>query len=521
MKTTAAQAGGAAAATAATSAVALTGPLAILLLAWIGAIKATGAAFSTVALVDATTSLGLDATMRSACAAAISLAVAATAIAAGVAADRLGRRRVLMGSFAVAGAANLLIFAVPSGPVYFAGHVAAGLGYSAMATGSYAYVKALAPGKSLGWALGLFGIFTTLVCTVTVFAGGALADVDWRWLFLVVPGMCVVAALLTPRMLPVMPRVGSGPVDLPGLVVLGAGMMALVAGLTKATSDLSSPGGWAVVGAGAALIGVWVVIERRSSHPSFPIGIFRSRRYVAAAVAGFTGNVTAAAMTLGMNDHLQYVARDSVLVATIGMQPTYIVGGLGGLVAGGLLAGRWLTGGVAARTVMTGGALLTATGYALLTPLHHGSPYWTILPGIIVAGVGLAALMTAQSQVIVREAPPDAYGAVTSSKTSISQLGSAVGMILTVLFLDRMTSGGIVRGLRAEGVDEQDAHATLVELQDFMTTGHRPRLHDFPDAIGHAMSSFSGAFHADMVVSAAIMVATAAAVWWLMREPAA
>jgi len=508
--------GGAAAGAA--SAVAVTSPLALLLLAWIGAIKATGAAFSTVALVEATTSLGLSPLMRSACASAISLAVAATAIAAGVAADRLGRRRVLMGSFALAAAANLVIFAVPSSGVYFAGHVVAGLGYSAMATGSYAYVKALAPGRNLGWALGLFGIFTTLVCTVTVFAGGALADVDWRWLFLVVPGMCAVAAVVTPRLLPVMPKVGSGPVDLRGLAVLGVGMMALVGGLSQATARPSDPFGWAVVLSGGALIAAWVVIELRSRHASFPVRIFRSHRYVAAALAGFAGNITAAAMTLGLNDHLQYVARDSVLLATVGMQPSYIVGGLGGLVAGGLLAGRWLSSGISARLVMSGGALIAGAGYALLTPLHHGSPYWTILPGTILAGVGLAALMTAQSQVIVREAPPDAYGAVTSSKTSISQLGAAVGMILTVLFLDRMTSGGIVRGLQAEGVRRDDAHATLVELENYLTTGRRPHLHDLPDALGHAMSSFSGALRADMLLCTAIMLATAGAVWVLMRR---
>ncbi len=456
--------------------------------------------------------------MRSACAAAISLAVAATAIAAGVAADRLGRRRLLMASFAVAAAANLLIFAVPSGVVYFGGHVAAGLGYSAMATGSYAYVKALAPGRSLGWALGLFGIFTTLVCTATIFAGGALADVDWRWLFLVVPGMCALAAVLTPRMLPVMPRVGSGRVDLLGLIVLGVGMMALVGGLTQATAGPTDPLGWGLVLAGVALIAAWVVIELRSRHPSFPVRIFRRRRYVAAVIAGFAGNVTAAAMTLGMSDHLQYIARDSVLVATVGMQPSYIVGGIGGLVAGGLLAGRWLSGGVSARPVMAGGALVTALGYALLTPLHHGSSYWAILPGTVLAGVGLAALMTAQSQVIVREAPAEAYGAVTSSKTSISQLGAAFGMIFTVLLLDRMTSGGIVKGLRAEGVSTDDAHATLVELEHFLTTGTRPHLHDLRDAIGHAMSSFSHAFRADMLVCAGIMVATGVVIWVLMRK---
>ena len=496
----------------------ITHPLAIVLLAWIGAIKATGSAFSAVALVDVTTSLGLSPAMRGASAGAIALAIAATAVAAGVAADRLGRRRVLMGSFAVAAAADLAVFLFPSGAVYLLGNVVAGVGYGAMATGSYAYVKALAPGRSLGWALGLFGIFTTLVCTVTVLVGGALADDDWRWLFLMLPAMCAVAALLTPRMLPVMPKTGGGPVDVAGLAVLGAGMLLLIGGLTQATSAPGEPVTWAVVVAGAALMTAWVVIERRSRAPSFPVRVFRSRPYLAAVLAGFAGNVTAAMMVLGLSDLLQYVSRDSVLAATMGMQPSYIVGGVGGVVAGGLLAGRWLGTGVSPRLVMAVGALITGTGYALLAPLQHGSPYWAIFPGTITAGVGLAALMTAQGQVIVRAAPPDAYGAVTSSKTSIGQLGSAVGMVLTVVFFDRMTAGGVTRGLEHDGVTAADAHHTLTALESYLTTGHRPGLHDLSDALGHAMASFTQAFRAGMLISAGAMAVVAVCVWLLMAR---
>ena len=494
-------------------------PYAIVLLAWIAAIKATGASLSTTALVQATTDLGLGPLLRAACASAISLTIAATAVAAGVAADRLGRRRVLMGSFVIAGVANLVVFAAPSGWPYFAGLIAAGVGYGAMTTGSYAYVKALTPGKALGWGLGVYTVFTTFICSATIFAGGTMADTSWRLLFLVVPAMCAVGAVLTPRLLPVMPRVGSGPVDLTGLVLLGAGMLLLISGLTTATSAPHDLVSWLPVAGGVALLAAWAVAEARIRRPSFPIRLFRSKRYVAAAIFGLAANMASAAMALGMSDHLQYVAQESVLVASIGLQPSYIVGGLGGLAAGGLLAGRWLTGGVSPRVVMSAGGLVQAAGYLLLIPLRHGSSYWAILPGTLLAGLGLAAAMTAQSQVIVRCAPPEDYGAVTASKTSISQLGSALGMILTVLFLDAFTAGGIVRGLRSEGVSTSDAHATLTALDNFLTTGHKPGLHNLDDALGHAMSAFSGAFHGSMLLCAAIMAGASVAAWVLMKEP--
>ena len=154
---------------------AVTNPRAIMLLGWIGAIKATGATVGTVSLVEAAQGMGLSASMRSAAASAVSLAIAATAVAAGVAADRFGRRRILMWSFVLTAAADLAVFLFPTGIVYVVGLTVSGVGFGAMITGSYAYVKAVAPGKSLGLGLGLFGMFTTIVTLVTSLGGGALA----------------------------------------------------------------------------------------------------------------------------------------------------------------------------------------------------------------------------------------------------------------------------------------------------------------------------------------------------------
>jgi MFS family permease len=140
---------------------------AILLLSIVSAITKTGMSLSTPSLVEATKSLHLSAFMYSASASATSLAMAATAMAAGVVADRLGRHRVLMGSFVIAGGANLAICLFPTGPVYLGGLTLAGVGYSIMVTSSFAYVRAVAPGRSLGWGLGLFGLFSTLMCAVT------------------------------------------------------------------------------------------------------------------------------------------------------------------------------------------------------------------------------------------------------------------------------------------------------------------------------------------------------------------
>jgi MFS transporter, DHA2 family, multidrug resistance protein len=485
----------------------ISSPSALLLLAWIEAIKATGGTLATVSLVDAARDMALSPTMRSAAASAVSLAIAATAVAAGVAADRLGRRPLLMASFVLAGGANLAILLFPAGWVYVAGLVVAGLGYGVMLTSSYAYTKAVAPGKSLGLGLGLVGLITTIVVMVTSIGGGALADVGWRWLFLVVPVMCAVSFVLTPRLLPPMPRVGSGRVDLAGLALLGAGMVTVISGVSRVTAHPPDRMGWLFILAGVVLFALWVIVEARRKAPAFPVRIFRSRKFVAALVVGLACPIVTAAMALTINGGVQYVKQSSAFITTIALEPFYIAGGVGGLIAGRLLASPG-----SERRVMTLAPLVAALGFLSLAPLQEGQPGWVFLPGILVVGAGIGAALTAQGQVIILAVAKDDYGAVTSSRTSISQLGSALGMVLTMLMVKVITGLDLWRDLKAAGVTEQQVRSTI----DSVENGAPPDA--FPAGLRQFLQSLETGLHGAMLAGACVLAATTVIVWALMKE---
>ena len=328
-------------------AAARSGHLAIMLLGWVAAIMSTGVCLSAVSLATATADLGLSPFMVSACASAATLAIAATAIASGVAADRLGRRRVLMWSYVLGGVAGLAIVLIPSGTVYLLGNVLAGVAYGVMLTATYACVKVVAPVGSLGRALGLWGMYSIVFAAVASLAGGMLAGVDWRLLFLVVPAMCVPSALLTPRLLPRMPRTGSGPVDLWGLVLIGLGLMTVTTGFLAVATDPGSLVAWALVAGGGLLLFAWVLVELRRHAPAFPVRLFRSRHFVAAVFVGLFVNGACAVTVISLSDYLQYVKQDSVFAATFGLQPFYLIGA-----AAWFVAGRRLSAGRSPRSVI-------------------------------------------------------------------------------------------------------------------------------------------------------------------------
>ena len=487
--------------------------LAVLLLGWVAGIMSTGVCLAAVALVPATSDLGLSPGLRSASASASSLALAATAIAAGVVADRLGRRRVLMWSYLLTSAACLAVVVAPSGPVYLLGNVLAGVGYGVILTASYAFVKAVAPPGGLGRSLGLWGMYSIVIATVASLAGGLLAGVDWRLLFLVVPAMCAPSALLTPRLLPRMARVRTGTVDVWGIVLIGLGLVLLGGGLLAVAAAPGAPAAWGLIGAAAVTLAVWAVVERRRRSPAFPIRLFGSRTFAAAVLVGVLVNAAYAAPVISLSDYLQYEKRGSVLLATFGLQPFYLVGA-----AAWFFAGRRLSAGRSPRGVIVVNCLVAAAGFLALLPVHQASPYWVILPGSLLIGYGVNAAMTAQAQVIVDAAPPEAYGAVTSSRLTIGELGYSLGMITTTLVLTRVTARGIVTGLVASGVSTQEAYATLGALNASLLSGRPPDVKDLPGVVRIAESAFTTAFDLRMLAGAAAMTATAAAAWLLMRE---
>lgn len=488
--------------------------LAVLLLGWAAGIMSTGVCLAAVSLVPAAADLGLSPWMRSAAASASSLAIAATAVAAGVAADRLGRRRVLMWSYLLATAGCLLVVVAPSGAVYLLGSVVAGVAYGLLLSASYAYVKVVAPPEGLGRALGLWGMSSILVGTAAGLAGGLLAGVDWRLLFLVVPAMCLPGALLTPRLLPRVPRVAPGRLDLWGIVLIGLGLVVVIAGVLAVAADPGGAVGWALVIGGGLVLAAWALVELRRPAPAFPVRLFGARTFAAAVLVGIFVNAAYAIPVISLSDYLQYEQQGSVLAATLGLQPFYLIGA-----AAWFFAGRSLSAGRAPRGVIALNCLVAAIGFLLLLPLGQDAAYWLILPGSLLIGYGVNAALTGQAQVIVDAAPPEAYGAVTSSRLTVGELGYSIGMIFTTLILSRVTANGIIRGLTASGLSEHEAYDTLASLNASLVSGRPPEVEDLPDVLGVVASAFDTAFNVRMVIGAAVMVLVAAATLLLMPRP--
>ncbi|MFF1543664.1 MFS transporter [Streptomyces sp. NPDC058291] len=342
--------------------------------------------------------------------------------------DRYGRRKVFVIGVVWFAAASLLCGLAPSAGVLVAARALQGVGGALLTPGSLALIQASFHSEDRGRAVGLWSGFGGIGAAVGPFMGGWLVDgPGWRWVFwLNVPLalVCVPVALRhVPESSGAAARVRDGRGEVggagggvggaggqvrggiggrggasgkgragAGFDALGAFLGALALALVTYALIEAGSGPPAVV-AGTAVAGVaagaaFVAVERRRPDPMLPLDIFASRQFTAVNLvtlcvyAAFGGFFFLCAV------QLQVVAGWSALGAGTALLPTTVLMLL--LSArSGELAER-----IGPRIPLTVGPLLCAAGMLLMLRVGPEASYaGDVLPGVLVLGVGMVALV--------------------------------------------------------------------------------------------------------------------------------
>lgn len=221
--------------------------------------------------------------------------------------------------------------------------------------------------------------------TIGLVAGGLLTLLGWRWVFIAPLLVAAVLLALSIRYIPrsADERVARGTLDLFGGLTVTAALVLLVAGIEGAAHQ---PLGVTVatIGAGLVLLGVFVVIERRSRHPLVRLGIFRNSGLVRANLSaamlagGFLGFQFL--VVLFLQEELGW----SVLETSLAM----LVMGLDVIVAP--LVTPKLVARFGHRRVALGGLVFALIAYALFLPVAPDWTYAMMLPSFLAIGLAFS-----------------------------------------------------------------------------------------------------------------------------------
>jgi predicted MFS family arabinose efflux permease len=213
--------------------------------------------------------------------------------------------------------------------------------------------------------------------------------------------------------------------DLPGLVTSAVGLFALTYGLIEANTY-----GWGsarIVGAfavAAAGLLSFVVLERRQRAPMLDLTLFRNRTYVGANLVVLLVALAMFGVFFFVSLYMQNVLGFSAVQAGAAFLPMTV---LIILVApwAGRLSDRW-----GSRGLMTAGMLLVAGQLLYFSGLGADATFWTLLPGLLLGGVGMAATMTPSAAAATRAVPVEKAGVGSAVLNAFRQVGGSIGIAL-------------------------------------------------------------------------------------------
>lgn len=355
---------------------------------------------------------------------AYALTLAAFILTGGTLGDRFGRRRVFLVGVVWFAVASLACGLAPSVEVLVASRALQGVGGALLTPGSLALLQVLFRADDRARAIGAWSGLGGVATAIGPLLGGWLVDVaSWRWVFLVNAPLAAVVVLVTLRHVPETHDTGSDgrPVDWAGSALAVLGLAGVTFALIRAGESGGSGPVLATGLAGVAVLALFVLHERRTPHPMLPLGVFASRQLTAANLVTLLvyGGLGVVFFLLVL--HLQVVAGFGPVAAGSALLPVTVVMLLLSS-RSGALASR-----IGPRLQMTVGPLVAALGAALLLRIGPGASYAAdVLPGVLVFGLGLAAMVAPLTATALAAAPPEHAGLASGVNNAVARTGGLV-----------------------------------------------------------------------------------------------
>jgi EmrB/QacA subfamily drug resistance transporter len=347
----------------------------------------------------------------------------------GRAADLLGRRRVLV--------AGLLWFAVcsvaggiaQSQGLLIGARIAQGIGAAIMAPAALSILTTtFSEGRDRNTALGIWGAISAIGAAVGVSLGGLLSEgPGWRWVLFVNLPVVALSVVATFRLLPGERRhAPRREFDLQGALLATGGMLLLVFGLVRApVVGWGSPETVLELAGAAALLGAFVINERRSTNPLFPFSIFRVKGLVAADVTqlvAFAGFLT---MFFFVTLYMQEVLHFSPIQAGMAYLPVTAAFAISAGISTQLITR------IGTRPVIVGGSLIASVGIYWLSRVPvHGTYAASVLPGLLTMPLGAGAVFVGATIAANAGVPAHQAGLAAALLNAARQVGSALGLAI-------------------------------------------------------------------------------------------
>ncbi|MEV0480685.1 MFS transporter [Streptomyces sp. NPDC050508] len=389
---------------------------------------------------------------------AYSLVQSGLLLTAGSAADRYGRKKMLITGLVLFGAGSLIAGLADSTGQLIAARAGMGVGGALLITTTLAVVMQIFTPEEQPKAIGIWAAVNALgFATGPLLGGFMLNHFWWGAIFLINLPVAALALVAAVALVPESKNPRGDRPDLLGALLSTIGMAALVYAIISGPAH-----GWTsgrvllTLAVAVVVLAAFAYWENRVPYPMLDLDFFRDRR--------FTGAVTGVVLiTFGMagslfllTQHLQFVLGYGPLEAGVRTAPLALV--IVALNFSGMAA-KW-TARLGAPRAIALGMMLMSAGLVSIASLATGS-YAGTLVGLVLIGAGAAIANPAMAHAIMSAIPPEKAGVGAGVNGTLGEFGNGLGVaVLGAVLSSRFPAVSLPVGLAAASSAEERQKVT-------------------------------------------------------------
>ncbi|GLZ79166.1 hypothetical protein Afil01_39730 [Actinorhabdospora filicis] len=282
--------------------------------------------------------------------------------------------------------------------------------------------------KERGKAFGIFGAIAGAGGAIGLLLGGVLTEyLDWRWCLYVNLVFAVIALIGAIVYLQPGLHADKPSLDIPGTIVVTAGLFCVVFGLSRAeTRSWGSPMVWGFLVAGVVLLIAFVFIEMKVAHPLLPMRVVRDRDRGGAFVAVFIAGAGMFGIFLFLTYYMQQTLQYSPVKSGVAFLPM-----VAGIMITAQVSTIVLLPRIGAKIPVALGMALCAVGLVWLTRIDVDSVYVTeVMPQLILTGLGFGLIIAPAMNIATAGVSELDAGVASATVNTSQQVGGSIGTAL-------------------------------------------------------------------------------------------
>jgi DHA2 family lincomycin resistance protein-like MFS transporter len=377
--------------------------------------------------------------------------------------QRFTTRAVFITAMSLFSAGTLIAAIAPGFEVLLVARIVQAMGTAIMIPLLFTTVLTLVPETSRGRVMGNISIVISVAPAVgPTISGLILSVLDWRWMFILVLPIAVIALVLGALRIQNVTEPRKTPLDFVSIVLSAIGFGGLVYGLSnlgEVEGGISSPSGWVPLAIGALGLALFILRQlqlQRKDRALLDLRTFKS--------SGFS-------LSIGM-----IMISMIALFGTIILLPIYTqsVLGLDALTTGLLLLPGGLVMGFLAPFVgrfydkfgptvlVVPGSIVVSGALWFMTMLTADSSIWMVLAAHVVLSIGLALLFTPLFTSGLAALSPRFYSHGSATVSTVQQLAGAVGIALFITVMTSRSTALAAEGVSAVSATAQGIHSAFI-----------------------------------------------------------